>query len=328
MKDHAAAAGTDAEVFDDGGLIRDYTGVYPPCVKTIAVITPASVPDPVTTGAGIELLRRAGYRVKVYPHVFDGAEEAAAARAAGKGQKSYISIAPELRIADFEAAWMDMENDMIICSRGGRGTVDLVAGVDWEKLPRRPELYVMGYSDVTLLLCAMSSRGYGRPVAGANISSHTGLLPEIIPEMKKMFNGEELTPLKLEVLVPGDCSGMPIAGLLNRLVTAHRSGYLPESRGKIIIIESVSSDPEQIGRDLEELRSSGFFSAASGIVFGHILRSGSDEDIAAVLEDFAGKSDIPVYRGLPFGHAPAHMTIDFARKAVIRDGILTFPAVK
>lgn len=309
---------SDPEVLSSKGGRRNYTGVYP--VKTIAIITPGSYPNPKTANPAIKMLRKAGYKVKVYPNVF--------LRPKGVEKNRYLSSPVEVRVKDFEAAWCDMENDMILCARGGWGTVDLVEKVNWAKLPRRPELFVMGYSDVTMLLCALYAKGYGRPIAGANLTSHGGLSPALIPEMKKMFHGEALKPIKLKTMVPGDCSGKPVAGLLARLALTVRKNYGVDTKGRILIIECVRSTPEKIRKDLDELFAAKFFEGASGLVFGHFLQSGKDEVIDKILEDFSKKLNIPVYRGMPFGHHSKHLSIDFSRDIVIKDGILTFPAVK
>ena len=58
------------------------------------------------------------------------------------------------------------------------------------------------------------------------------------------------------------------------------------------------------------------------------LQSGKTEVIDKILEDFAKKLNVPVYRGLPFGHNSKHLSIDFARDIIVKDGVLTFPAVK
>ena len=311
---------SDPEILSTKGGRRSYKGVYPAHVKTIAVITPASYPNPKNGNAGIKLLRKAGYKVKIYPNVFNRPE--------GVEKNRYRAIPVELRVKDFEAAWSDMENDMIICARGGSGTEDLVAKVNWAKLPRRPELYVMGYSDVTMLLSALSAKGYGRPIAGPNITSHPGLNQAIIPEMKKMFHGEALTPIKLKTLVPGDCSGKVVAGLLSRFVRVTRAKYGLKTKGKIILIECVRSNPEQIRKDLEELYANKFFEGAAGVVYGHFLQSGDQNVVNAILKEFSAKLNIPVYKGFPFGHNSRHLAIDFAREAVIKNGVITFPAVK
>ena len=316
----AARDNSDPEVFSSKGGKRCFKGVYPAHVKTIAVITPGSYPNPKTANRGIALLRDAGYKVKVYPNVFN--------KPAGVEKNRYLSCPVEFRVKDFEAAWCDMENDMILCARGGWGTVDLVANVNWAKLPRRPELYVMGYSDVTMLLCALSAKGYGRPVAGWNLTSHPGIAPSIIPQVKKMYHGEELSPIKLKTLVPGDCSGKMVAGLLARLALVTKNKYGVDTKGKILIIECVKSTPEKIRNDFDTLLANNFFDGAAGVVFGHFLSSGKEEVIDQILKEYAAKFKVPVFRGLPFGHERQHMAIDFARTAVIKDGVISFPASK
>ena len=64
----SAPANADPEVFEVKGKNIDYTGVYPAHIKTVAVITPASYPSPKSHNKGVELLRAAGLKVKVYPH--------------------------------------------------------------------------------------------------------------------------------------------------------------------------------------------------------------------------------------------------------------------
>lgn len=308
----------DPEAFAVKGKGIDYTGVYPAHIKTIAVITPASYPSPKNFNAGIALLRAAGLKVKVYP--------SATLKPEGLAKSSYASIPVELRVKDFEAAWCDMENDLILCSRGGIGTQDLVANINWEKLPRRPELYVLGCSDVTMLLSALSAKGYGRPMAGPTLSSHPGLAPAIVPDMKKMLAGEEVK-IKLKPVKPGDCSGKVVAGLLSRFVRVVKAGYGLETAGKIIVIESVGTNIPARAQ-LDELLAAGFFKGASAVVFGHITRfSDKPKNLDAAINEFAQKVDIPVYRGFPFGHTARNLVIDFARPAEIKGNTIIFPAL-
>ena len=145
--------------------------------------------NPKTAKPAINLLRKAGYKVKVYPNVF--------LRPKGVAKNRYLSSPVEVRVKDFEAAWCDMENDMILCARGGWGTVDLVEKVNWAKLPRRPELFVMGYSDVTMLLSFMVSKGYGRPVAGPTANGLPGLAAppvEVVLVVEGAARGVESAP--------------------------------------------------------------------------------------------------------------------------------------
>ena len=302
-----------------GTQMPDYTGIYPDHIRTVAVITPASYPEPGLFNKGVELLRAAGLKVKVYPH--------ATMKPDGLEKNSYASIPVELRAKDFEDAWNDMENDMIICARGGLGSMDLVEKINWEKLLRRPELYLLGFSDVTMLLCAMYVKGYGRPLAGPSIYSHSGLLPDILPNMKKMLNGEEVS-LKQNPLRGGDCSGGVVAGLLHRYTLVVKAEYGLNNTGKIVIVESVGYNAKQITSDLDKLLAAGFFDGAVAIVFGEITQTNDKENIDIALKAFTEKMDIPVYTGFPFGHSGKNLVVDFARPACIKNNTIIFPAVE
>ena len=56
--------------------------------------------------------------------------------------------------------------------------------------------------------------------------------------------------------------------------------------------------------------------------------SGKAAEIDKIFAEYAPKFKVPVYRGLPFGHHSKHLAIDFARTAVIKDGVIYFPASK
>ena len=301
---------------------RDYRGVFP--VRTIAVITPASYPGSKANRMGVELLKKASYKVKVLPHAFEkpSPEKMAAS-------KNYATLPVEPRLEDFYRAWNDPEVEMIMCSRGGTGCQELMAKIDWSKLKKRPELIFMGFSDVTLVHCRLLQKGYGRPVAGPTAGSLPGLDPKVIPGMKKMLSGEEVGPVKVTPLVKGECSGKPLAGLLSRFVRAKNADFLPETRGRVIFIEGVKCTAEGVRRDLEELKTKKFFDGAAGVVFCKFTGTKEGEAIRTVIVEFAPKlGGIPVYEGFPFGHAAGNHAIDLTRRAVIREDAVWFPAVK
>ena len=316
----AAANQPDPEVFKAGKKLRNYSGVFPKNVKTIGIITPGSYPIAANIKKSVKLLENAGYKVKIYPNALREREKSDVGY--------YASMPAKYRIQDFEAAWNDKEIDMIICCRGGVGTEEVVSGVDWKKLPKRPELYLQGYSAVTSILCAMDGKGYGKPVAGPNMSSILSLDPGFIPLMKRMYNGSEVGPFKHETLVPGDCSGKALAGLLSRFNKVAKTDYNVNVNGRIVFIESVFCKADKLRAELTELCESKFLEGASGIVFCHLTRGDKMDVLLPVLKEFAPKFKVPVYLGFPFGHHTRNLAIDFSRDVVISKGVLTFPAVK
>ena len=292
-----------------------YAGVFPPQGRSIAFISPGYYPGEAAHRRGIELVEKAGSKVKIMPDAFKKPEE-------GKHSAPLAD-----RLADFYAAWNDPEVDMIVCVRGGWGSRALLANLDWDRLERRPELIFQGFSDITLITSALLAKGYGRPVAGPNAGSMASLRPPFIAEMKAMHHGEAVGPYKLEALVPGDCSGLPLVGLLDRLCRLSEGGYCPDIRGRIVFIEDVRDTTEEIREQLQSLLECKFFDGAVGVVLCSFVQCGEPSEIDAVLAEFSPKFGVPVYCGFPFGHTPECATIDFCRKVIIENGELAFPAV-
>ena len=313
----ANPAGNDAELFGErGDGEHRLAGIFPPGVKTIACISPAAYPGSPLHRRGVELLQKSGYRIKVMPHAFDPPEPG----------KPYAPLAG--RLEDFYAAWNDPEVDMILCIRGGTGCLELVKALDWKKLKPRTGLYLQGYSAATQITSAMLCKGYGRPVAGPMCGSIAGLEPDCLREMKAMHHGEQVGPVPVTPMVPGDCAGLPFAGSLIQLSLIVESDHCPDTAGRIIFIERVAGSPEKVRAELHSLLEHGFFARAKAVVFGHFLRCGDPAEIDAVLKDFAPKVGLPVYRGFPYGHSGNCYTIDFSRPVEIRNNTVTFPAVK
>ena len=301
-----------------------YAGVFPDNVKTIAFISPASYPGSKAHRRGIELVKKAGYKVKVMPNAFKKPEKVQQPK---PGSPRYASAPLADRLADFYAAWNDPEVDMIICVRGGRGSEELLKHLDWSKLQKRPELYFQGYSDVTLITGALLAKGYGHPVAGTMSGGLSGLRAPFIAETKAMYHGEAVGPYKLKPLVPGDCSGLPLTGHLERLTRLAKAEYRPDTKGRIIFIESVRITPERIREQLQILLDRKFFDGAAAVVFCQFIKCGKAAEINAILTEFSPKFGVPVYSGFPFGHSSRCATIDFSRQVVIKNNQLTFPAV-
>ena len=309
------AAAQDAEIHKEiKASEQRYKGVFPPEVKTIAMISPASYPGTKSHKRGVELIQAAGYKVKIGKHAFD------------KPKKGELSAPLEARLEDFYNAWNDDEVDMILCIRGGRGSLELLEHLDFSKLKPRENLRLQGYSDITFILSAMQGKKFGHPIAGPMSGSISGLQPECIEEMKKMHNGLAIGPIPVKPIIPGDCSGLPLAGLLQRFSVVCKTQFKPDTKGRIIIIEAVKlNKAEQVKQCFDTLINEGFFKDCAGVVFGHFISSGSQQEVDAILNDVAKRINKPTYKGFPFGHSSNCYTIDFRRQFVIKDNQITIP---
>lgn len=285
-------------------------GIFPERIRTIALVAPAS-PGSSTqkVDLGIALLEKSGIRVKTMPNARIG-------EPAG-----YTSIPAEKRIADLEQAWLDPEVDLILCIRGGVGTPDILERLDWDKLRTRPDLPVLGFSDITALHMAMLKEKAGHPYASPSLLALLNADDDSLKSIHAILNGEPVSPVPLIPLRAGKASGVALAGHLRLLDTLNRSRFRPETQGRVIFIECPDLTPARAQQALGRLRKSGFFDSCAAVVFGRLSNCGDQEE--TVMRSFADSVSCPIYMGFPYSHTPRNQMIDLRGKVVIgADGML------
>ena len=214
-------------------------GIFPERIRTIALVAPAS-PGSSTqkVDRGIALLEKSGIRVKTMPNARIG-------EPAG-----YTSIPVGKRVADLEQAWLDPEVDLILCIRGGAGTSDILERLDWDKLRTRPDLPVLGFSDITALHMAMLKEKAGHPYASPSLLALLSADNDSLKSIHAILNGKPVSPVPLIPLRAGKASGVALAGHLRLLDTLNRSRFRPETQGRVIFIECPDLTPPSMAYSL------------------------------------------------------------------------------
>ena len=308
----ARKAVRDAEIFEPADdNIRRCVNIMPPKVKTIACIAPGSFPNSRFHRKGVELLRQAGYKVKVMPHAFV--------------RQKKVSQAPlEGRLSDFYQAWNDPEVDLILPTRGGTGAQQIPPKVDWDQLRKR-KVILMGYSNITCLTGPMFSQKAGYPVQGPNLGSLVSCDDASLRHLKALLAGGVPEPVKLTPLREGDVSGMVYAGHMALLLQVQKSPFKVDTTGRILFIECVRRPEKELKRVFNALKKLGFFEKCAGVVFCHFTRNFPDEESKMnFFKWMTSQLKCPVYYGYPYGHEPGIRALDFQRKAVIKNGVVTF----
>ena len=301
----------------------DLHGVFPPEVKTVGVVMPASILAKEKFDRGVAALREAGYRVKLAPRLsFDRT----------------ASVAD--RAKDFEEMWMDPEVDLVLCARGGSGAEHVIGKLDWERLRTRPDQKVLGFSNITMILNAMLKERAGHPFSGPSISQMLYAKGDTFEWLSRAIAGKPQPAAKLRALKPGAFSGLPCGGHIALVKMGIALKRTAAAKGRVVFLErSNSATPEEIRRELASLVASGWLDGAAGVVFGDVTpkvagKSGkpsaaetaaAHEQVEAVERDFARKLPCPVYCGYAYGHEPVSHAIDFRRRvSVDESGVMTW----
>lgn len=287
-------------------------------ILTIGIVSISSIIPRDQFDFGTNALAQAGYRVKVAPNVV-GPEVAPAAE----------------RARLLEAFWLDPEIDLLLFSRGGEGAADVVPLLDWDALRARPDLPVMGFSDVTILLGAMLSRGVGHPISGPMLSYSRRLTPEAREWVHSTLAEDPLPPVRLRVLRGADnggsVSGLPMGGHVTRLHWLWKNGLLPSAKGRVVFLECTARyPPSQVRQCLEELREGGAFDGAAAVVLCDFRHAGAERAaLDAFFPEFAASLPCPVFSEFPYGHVPDIRALDFRRSLELDPhGMLTFRNVE
>ena len=300
-----------------GARELDLTGCFPPEIRTVGVVMPASILPRPTFDAGVRALEKTGCRVKTARRL------------------SFDKLAPlEDRVSDFEETWLDPDVDLVLCARGGSGAEDVVKRLDWKKLAARPDQRVLGFSNITMILNAMLQKGVGHPISGPSISQMSYCKGDTLEWLCKAVAGKPLPAAQLRALKPGAFAGLPCGGHIHYVDLGLRTGWAPDMRGRVVFLERNKSAPvDGIRRELDAIVASGGLDGAAGVVFGDVTpKAGKGADKAALAREvealkraFADKVRCPVYDGFAYGHIPVSHAIDFRREVRVSDaGLMTW----
>ena len=267
-----------------------------PGAATVAVVSPASTPQPEPVERGLQALRSLGYVPQTAEHIFT------------RGPL-YFAGTPEMRLSDLHHAFADDAVRAIFATRGGYGANYLLDGLDLDLIAESAKPFI-GYSDLTALqlwlLDQIQLPAFYGPMLAADFAREDGVH---MPSLQAALSGKTYkvgSEEGLRTLHPGRARGTLYGGCLSILVSMLGTPFEPQTEGKLLFLEDTNAKPYQVDRMLWQLRQAGKLDGVRGIVFGEMLDCVSpgspaellDEAILRVLEDFNG----PIAIGLRSGH--------------------------
>ena len=265
----------------------------------VALVAPASAFDRAEFDAGVAELKRLGFEPVWDDTVFE--RRAMTAGDAG------------VRVRAFERALDQLGADAVVAVRGGYGSVELLPGLDVERI-RKSRTAFVGYSDLTSLHSYLSAVAGVASVHGTMVEGRLAKGPTAYDSATflKSLSTEPVGRLPiadLQTLSPGNltASGPLAGGTITQLLASFGTPFeFNPPDGHVLFLEEVNERPYRLHRMLMQLRLSGRLRRAAAIVFGEM--PGCDEpggkvtarDVARdFIEDFGG----PVVFGVPSGHS-------------------------
>jgi muramoyltetrapeptide carboxypeptidase len=189
--------------------------------------------------------------------------------------RDYIAGTAAERIQDVTRAMAHDDLAGIFFLRGGYGSAQLLAGIDFEEIARR-RILVGGFSDLTSILNACVSANLCAlhvPTMASHFVAHPPT-SDVDRTFRALAFGskpvgsirEQSGGPRLQTLRPGSAKGRLIGGNLTVFTTLIGTPWMPAPRGKILFLEEVGETPYRIDRMLTHLRNCGYLGQLAGIV--------------------------------------------------------------
>ncbi len=284
---------------------------------TVGVVAPASPwENRSELLRAISALEAWELRVKVGAHVDD--------------RHGYLAGRDEDRAADLHAMLADPEVRAIFAFQGGYGSPRLVPLLDATIVTANPKA-ICGYSDITTLHLAIARWSdtitfYSNGASGVGSTEVTDWSKATLH--RALFSDEpygEIGPNPddpyVRAIRGGVARGRLTGGCAGLVASTLGTPIEIDTRERILVLEEIELDTEDLDGMLTHLRNAGKLAAAAGIVVGDVRtkKSGYLAELSTedVLEELLGPLGIPVLYGLPIGHGKHHATVPLGAVATL-----------
>ncbi len=278
-------------------------------MKTIRIVAPAS--PHTLTSADFNKIKNAfakwGYDVIWSDAIFQ--------------KDRFLAGSDNIRAREINDAFADAKTDAIVALKGGYGSPRLLDKIDYAAIRKNPKPF-FGFSDLTALQLALYARA-GVPSQTGFVASYASepLAPLLRQTLPKALKNEAQAFARLKSLTGGRAEGILVGGTLTLVETLVGTPYLPDMRGKILLLEDVGEEPYRLDRMLTHLRLAGVFNRIGGLILGQwekcVAKDKAVGTTAAVLRDHFVRAPFPVIVDFPYGHARNHVVIPIGGHAVL-----------
>jgi len=118
-------------------------------------------------------------------------------------------------------------------------------------------------------------------------------------------------PLHGETLASGTASGRVVGGCLTMLQTTLGTGFDPNTKNAILVLEDRGMKPYQVDRALRHLYQARIFEKVAGILLGDFPEcdppSSGSPIVPEICAEILGPLDVPIVYGAPIGHTKRPM---------------------
>jgi muramoyltetrapeptide carboxypeptidase len=271
--------------------------------QTVGVIAPSSPVEKSEISEGLQLLESFPLKVRQGRHLLD--------------RLNYLAGSDHDRASDLYEMLSDPEVKAVFCARGGYGSARLLKEIDFSLIRNSPKIFV-GFSDITSLLIALYTQCGLVTIHGPTLTNLTHDKNwEHLSRLITTSQGLRVSFQHGSVLKEGKARGILLGGNLSTLCSLLDTPFLPSFDGMILLLEEKGESPYRLDRMLTQLLLSDRLNKLAGLVVGHMVDCGKEEEVNALLHERLGGLPIPVAAGLPVGHGGENISIPLGLPALL-----------
>lgn len=270
---------------------------------TIGILAPASGAENSFIDEKIYILKNLGFKIKTGKHLYD--------------KLGYLAGTDEDRASDLMNFLCDDHIKMIMCLRGGYGSMRILPYLDFKKLKNVNKIF-MGYSDITCLLNTLYSKlglvTFHGPMATSDFNDKYTLNSFIntVTNVTSSYNIANPPHIPLICNGKANATGKLIGGNLSIICSTLGTPYEINTHNKILFIEDVSEDVYSIDRMLCQLKFSGKLNNCSGFLLGQFKNCNNKNTsytLNDVFHDYIFSLNKPVISNFMSGHDSPNLTL-------------------
>lgn len=226
---------------------------------TIGLVSPAGPEDPKAIKKGIEFLKSLGFNIKEGKHLYD--------------KEKYLAGSDIDRATDLMDMFKDTDVDMILCVRGGYGTMRILPLLDFDIIKKNPKIF-MGFSDITTLLNMIAQKSniitFHGPMGSSSLDEKYTLesFLNMLTNCKSEFKIDNPKDFDIKEEVAGYAEGEIVGGNLCLICSTLGTPYEIDFKNKILFIEEIGEAPYKIDRMLTQLLLCNKLQECSGFILG------------------------------------------------------------
>ncbi|WP_027633523.1 S66 peptidase family protein [Clostridium hydrogeniformans] len=226
---------------------------------TIGILAPASAEDSIKIDEKLNSLEKLGFKIKKASHIYD--------------KYGYLAGRDEDRASDFMDMFLDKDVNMIMCLRGGYGSMRMLPLIDFNKLKSCNKIFI-GYSDITPILNTLYSKlglvSFHGPMATTDLTDTFTLESLFNTLIHGVGSYDICNPSHIPLYSYGSSNteGILVGGNLSLICSTLGTPYEIDTTNKILFMEEVSEDIYIIDRMLCQLKLSGKLNKCRGFILG------------------------------------------------------------